>query len=127
MELKPKGPPGRPNRKALQFNAEIHRLRAEGYSIEAIRMALRDVGIEVGSTTVRREIARCSGRGSVPARDQVNAGPIRDRAQPASNPIVPTVHLTDQRSGKEIAESFMNSRISNPLIRARSHSEDRNH
>ena len=65
-------------------------------------------------------------RASVPARDQINAGPIRDQVPP-SNPIVPTVHVTDQRSGKEIAESFMKSRISNPLIRARSHSEDRNH
>jgi hypothetical protein len=126
MELKPKGPPGRPNRKALQFNAEIHRLRAEGYSIEAIRMALRDVGIEVGSTTVRREIARCSRQANMPARRQVDAGPIRDQVPP-SNPIVPTVHLTDQRSGKEIAELFMKTRISNPLIRARSHSEDRHH
>jgi hypothetical protein len=44
MDLTPKLPPGRANRKALAFAAEVHRLRAAGYSFEAIRLALREAG-----------------------------------------------------------------------------------
>jgi len=44
MYLTPKLPPGRANRKALAFVAEINRLRAAGYSFEAIRLALLDAG-----------------------------------------------------------------------------------
>ena len=58
MHLTPKLPPGRSNRKALAFSTEIHRLRTGGYSFEAIRLALRDVGVDVSRTTVKREAAR---------------------------------------------------------------------
>ena len=55
MQLTPKQPPGRANRKALRYSADIRRLRAEGYSFEAIRLALLDVGISVSKSTVIRE------------------------------------------------------------------------
>ena len=58
MQLNPKQPPGRANRKALRYSADIHRLRAEGYSFEAIRQALLDVGISVSKATVIREASR---------------------------------------------------------------------
>ena len=58
MDLTPKLPPGRANRKALAFVADIHRLRAAGYSFEAIRVALLDAGVKVSRTTVKREAAR---------------------------------------------------------------------
>jgi hypothetical protein len=58
LQLKPRCPPGRVGRKAWQYAVEIQRLRAEGYSLEAIRLALLDVGVAVSSSTVRREAVR---------------------------------------------------------------------
>ena len=58
MPLTPKGPPGRSSRKALLYAREVQRLRAEGYSLEAIRLALLDVGVTVSLSTVSREAAR---------------------------------------------------------------------
>ena len=57
MDLTPQLPPGRANRKALAFAADIHRLRAAGYSFEAIRVALLEAGVKVSRTTVKREAA----------------------------------------------------------------------
>jgi hypothetical protein len=135
MHLTPKLPPGRSNRKALAFSTEIHRLRTGGYSFEAIRLALRDVGVDVSRTTVKREASR------VPAMAPL-AQP-RDIPQPvasvalASTSAPCTVALSagsspvaasfvgDSRSGREIAEAFMKDRISNPLIRERVEDEAR--
>ena len=47
MQLQPKRPPGRADRKAGAYASEIVRLRAEGYTYEAIREALVEVGIEL--------------------------------------------------------------------------------
>lgn len=58
MQLRPRRPPGRAGRKAWQYAGDIQRLRAEGYSLEAIRLALLDVGVTVSPSTVRREAAR---------------------------------------------------------------------
>ena len=58
MQLAPKQPPGRANRKALRYSADIRQLSAEGYSFEAIRLALLDVGITVSKATVIREASR---------------------------------------------------------------------
>lgn len=58
MQLNPRQPPGRITRKARGYSAEILRLRAEGYTLEAIRLALLDAGISVTVTTVRREANR---------------------------------------------------------------------
>jgi len=58
MLLQPKLPPGRCDRKAGAYHSEILRLRAEGYTFEAIRVALLDVGVVVGRTTIKREANR---------------------------------------------------------------------
>jgi hypothetical protein len=58
MELNPKQPPGRTTRKARRYLSEMHRLRAEGHTLESIRLALLDVGVSVSISTVRREVAR---------------------------------------------------------------------
>ena len=47
MQLQPKRPPGRADRKAAAYASEIVRLRGEGYTYEAIREALAEVGIEL--------------------------------------------------------------------------------
>jgi cytosine/adenosine deaminase-related metal-dependent hydrolase len=60
--LVPRCPPGRTNRKARAYSAEILRLRAQGYGLEAIREALADAGVHVSNSTVQREAARQAGR-----------------------------------------------------------------
>lgn len=58
MRLTPKRPPGRADRKALQYACEVRQLRAEGHTFESIRLALLDAGISVSRSTVSREAAR---------------------------------------------------------------------
>lgn len=58
MRLDPKLPPGRSSRKALRYVREVRRLRAEGHTLESIRLALLDAGVSVSLSTVRREAAR---------------------------------------------------------------------
>ncbi|MGE3854738.1 MAG: hypothetical protein AB7K09_23605 [Planctomycetota bacterium] len=58
LRLAPRRPPGRWQGKARAFAGEIGRLHAEGYTFEAIREALADVGVVVSNTTVQREVAR---------------------------------------------------------------------
>jgi hypothetical protein len=135
MDLTPKLPPGRANRKALAFTAEIHRLRAAGYSFEAIRLALREAGVEVSRTTVKREAAK--GPAVVPAARQRHAPqpppPLPASApavaatlqEPAGTSPVPGSYVGDSRSGKEIVDAFMQGRITNPLMQGRTRNEGR--
>ena len=123
MRLNPKHPPGRANRKARAFEAEIVRLRAEGYSCEAIRDALADAGVSVSTSTVRREVARSTtfaGELAPPA-----AAPLSLSPEPAAPPPHPLAG--DPRSGKAIAAAFVGGRTTNPLLRTRSRDEDRRH
>jgi hypothetical protein len=53
--LTPRQAPGRETRKARAYTSEILRLRELGYTFEAIRGALADVGVKVSISTVRRE------------------------------------------------------------------------
>lgn len=62
--LIPGRPPGRLPRMAGAFSQEIRRLRAEGYSFEAIREALAKAGVAVSNSTVQREARRTSARRS---------------------------------------------------------------
>ena len=78
MPLTPKGPPGRASRKALLYAREVQRLRSEGYSLEAIRLALRDVGVTVSLSTVCREAAR---RNANTSRGAVNDGQAQSAQQ----------------------------------------------
>lgn len=135
MHLTPKLPPGRASRKALEFSPEIHRLRSAGYSIEAIRLALRDAGVNVSPTTVRREVAKSpamapavpQGRDPQLAVPQPpSSTPVLSVARPAVGASSPArTFLGDARTGHEIAEEFMKDRICNPLIRERMEDEAR--
>jgi hypothetical protein len=60
MQLIPRRPPGPIPRKASAFGAEIRRLRALGYTAEAIREALADAGVHVSNSTVQRYAKRRS-------------------------------------------------------------------
>ncbi|WP_291099947.1 hypothetical protein [Hydrogenophaga sp.] len=137
MKLVPADPPGRSSRKAKRFAQDMRELRAQGYTFEAIRMALAAVGVHVSNATVQREVARASKASSV--GQGLGSGARPDELPPAlthllgSAPTSPT-HApqspqvvsvqTDMRSGKEIAETFASSRITNPLALARLNAKD---
>lgn len=105
MQLQPKRPPGRADRKAAVYASEIVRLRTEGYTFEAIREALADVGIELSESALRREVRRQFKR-------VVRGMPVvRAPSQGADGPP-PSIGAT----GREIAEAFFKAHPSNPLL-----------
>ncbi|HMN94697.1 MAG TPA: hypothetical protein PKC60_15825 [Hydrogenophaga sp.] len=137
MKLVPTDPPGRSSRKARHFAQDMRELRAQGYTFEAIRMALAAVGVHVSNATVQREVARAAtSRGVVPAADSglrpgnelTAPAPMSSTAEPesttVSSPALKDAIETDLRSGKEIAEAFASSRITNPLALARLNAKD---
>lgn len=75
MQLKPKMPPGRSSRKALRYVHEVRRLRAEGHTLESIRLALLDAGISVSLSTVRREAARPASKWELARAQEVPLAP----------------------------------------------------
>jgi hypothetical protein len=107
MKLEPTDPPGRSSRKARRYAQDMRVLRAQGYTFEAIRMALAAVGVHVSNATVQREIARAA-KGTV----------VVQAAETAQAPVITTA--PDPRSGKEIAEAFTATQNTNPLFRPRS-------
>jgi hypothetical protein len=135
MALTPKLPPGRANRKALAYTAEIQRLRASGYSFEAIRLALLEAGLAVSRTTIKREAAK---RPVIAPSVRQHPAPQPSSPQPASaRALPPNLHeqveaspapgsfVGDSRSGKEIVDAFMQGRITNPLMQERTRNEGR--
>jgi hypothetical protein len=137
IKLVPSEPPGRSSRKARRFAPEMRALRAQGYTFEAIRLALASSGVHVSNATVQREVARATKASSI--GQVLGSGALPDEVPPAlthllgSAPTSPT-HApqspqvasvqTDMRSGKEIAEAFASSRITNPLALARLNAKD---
>lgn len=121
--LSPQLPPGRADRKALGYTGEIQRLRALGYTFPAIRLALADVGVQVSLTTVKREAAQRV----VPSPRPVSPStPMR-----TEDPLPATPGATDsppvaphRRSGRQIAEEFVQSHVSHPLLRAQLPGDD---
>ena len=135
MKLVPKEPPGRSTRKARGFAPDMRELRVQGYTFEAIREALAAAGVHVSKATVQREVARLakSPANAVAAHSGNRPGHELQSAAPAT--VVPgftptTQHHSedpvgaDLRSGKEIAEAFTSSRITNPLALARANTKD---
>lgn len=57
MKLNPIGQPTG-YRRARRYASQMLALRSQGYTFEAIRETLADVGINVSNSTVQREIAR---------------------------------------------------------------------
>jgi len=117
VQLQPKRPPGRADRKAAAYATEILRLRAEGYTYEAIREALVDVGIELSESALRREVRRQQKRstralpGVRPPSQAPDVPPLT-----APQPLVAGPPPSTSASGREIAEAFFNAHPSNPLF-----------
>jgi hypothetical protein len=120
MQLQPRREPGRSDRKAAAYGAEIVRLRAEGYTFEAIREALADVGIQLSESALRREVRRHQ-RPPDRASSSVRPASCTPVAPAAPSPpaSVATSSVTTGSSGREIAEAFFNANPSNPLLRAK--------
>ena len=117
MQLQPKRPPGRADRKAAAYASEIVRLRGEGYTYEAIREALAEVGIELSECALRREVRRYAQRhgratSDVQPAPRSTAAPTLSMAHPLSTSPAPSKNAT----GREIAEAFFNANPSNPLL-----------
>ena len=128
MRLNPKHPPGRINRKVRAFEPEIARLRSEGYTCEAIRAALVDIGVIVSLSTVQREAARCSkGRPSLVVKQAAAVSTSNELATVAPRTHVLSVLVGDPRTGHEIADAFVSKRPTNPLLRNRGNHESSRH
>jgi hypothetical protein len=117
VQLQPKRPPGRADRKAAAYASEIVRLRAEGYTYEAIREALVEVGITLSECALRREVrrseklaVRSSSAGRSPSKAPDAQSP--SLARPLATVPLPAKNAT----GREIAEAFFNANPSNPLF-----------
>lgn len=118
MTLAPKLPPGRANRKALRYAADIQGLRRAGYTFSAIRLALLESGISVSLSTVKREAAQRAGAPH-PAPQAVAALRPIPQAGAAKPDAAPAAGTGDSRSGRESADAFFKAHPSNPLVRIR--------
>ncbi len=137
MNLVPVRPPGTNARKARAFSCEILKLRAQGYTFEAIREALADAGVHVSNSTVQREVARAAGHppASVPAGAAAShRWPLQTpstrgtsaQARSIASPAAPDslAISQDKRApgldsvfgGKEGAEAFFDAHPSNPFF-----------
>ena len=127
MKLVPIRPPGPNARKARAFAAEIWQLRAQGYTFEAIREALAAVDVNVSNSTVQREANRHAAPNPVAAAGAgasvvLPASPPQAAATPvASAGRVNAAGLPEQASAKDLAEAFVRTKSTNPLIRAKEH------
>jgi len=140
VRLLPNLPPGRCTRKALPFADEIRRLHAMGYTLEAIRQALAAAGVSVSRSTVHREVARASAsppvipstdpaqrdRSAAPPRAVAEATPqakVREASAPPAPPSAPRDSapsiFANGPSGKDVAEVYMSTQITNPVVRAK--------
>ena len=134
MDLQPKRQPGRIDRKAALYAPQILRLRSAGFTYEAIREALADVGVALTESTLRREVRREVQR-HVRRGEQLEPRPLpaqSQRSRWASVPTFPEDLTTDPGSpfestyrpgaparskGHDIAEAFFDANPCNPLFR----------
>lgn len=116
MLLQPKRPPGRADRKAAAWASEVARLRAEGYTYDAIREALAEVGVELSVSALRREVRRPTKIAVTCARAVAPPAPMVSsplRMPPVNDPALP---IWNGKTGRDIAEAFFDAHPSNPLF-----------
>lgn len=125
MELQPKRPPGRVDRKAAVFACEIVRLRGAGYTFEAIREALAELGIALSTSALRREVRRLRGRsqgGSSVLPSGMHTIPSSTLDSTPALPSPPPQSRAPPHSSaasRESAEAFFDTHPSNFLYRIR--------
>jgi hypothetical protein len=119
MQLHPKRPPGRIDRKAAAYAPQIAELRSAGYTYEAIREALLDVGVVASTSALRREMQRLRSANR-PSAFRTAPGPPTPALAPlpSVSPLFPAAHADPSAaSGRDVAEAFFNAHPSNPLLR----------
>jgi len=121
--LLPLRPPGRSTRKASTYSAEIRRLQAAGYTLDAIREALAAAGVVVSKSTVHRETHRRQvERPTPPPIQQLRAASVPE-GPPVAVGDVGTVGAAERIAaappsrGRDVAAAFVSSRIHNLLLR----------
>jgi hypothetical protein len=126
LELQPKRQPGRTDRKAAAYALEIARLRNAGYTYEAIREALAEVGIELSTSALRREVRRLRVRSSAGLSGSKSGPPPPPASQTTASPAPSSSSAPPPRpaapigsNSREIAEAFFNAHPSNPLLRTK--------
>lgn len=123
--MQPKRQPGRADRKAAAYAADIVRLRSAGYTYEAIREAMAEVGIALSTSALRREVRRLRGRSNgvvlpgLPSGPQPAAAKVASSAPPHSALPAPSPAAPPGSRSHEIAEAFFSAHLSNPLVRAK--------
>ena len=127
MKLEPKRPPGRPNRKALFFEAEIAHLGSEGYPCQAIWEALLDAGLTLSLSAVKREVARLRKSAGATHRIAPATSFTSLQASALQAPASSSASTTSLPPGRDVAVAWMERQITNPLIRARMANENRSH
>lgn len=132
MEIVPVRPPGRADRKVGHYASEIVRLRALGYTFEAIREALELAGIQVSKSALCREVKRSQKQSlpSEPARRSpdlttpptwpglqplAEMSPLSCAAEDTAGEPLPSKGLTS----RQLAEAFFLANPSNPLFKAK--------
>jgi hypothetical protein len=124
MKLVPKRPPGRVDRKAAAYAADIAELRDAGYTYEAIREALLDVGVVASTSALRREVRRLRTREvgralhSAPGPPPAALTPAASRQPLAPPPRLPPHDLPGGMRGRDVAEAFFSTHLSNPLLKS---------
>lgn len=124
MKLHPKRPPGRVDRKAAAYAADIAELRGAGYTYEAIREALLDVGVVASTSALRREVQRLRTRevGSAlhpaPGPPAPSLVPPPSQQPPAIALRLPPQSLRAGMRGRDVAEAFFSTHSSNPLLKS---------
>ena len=98
---------------------EIVRLRSAGYTYEAIREALAEVGIELSTSALRREVRRPRGRSkAAPSGSPSTPRPAAVNTV-STPPPVPSPLLQPGSRGHDIAEAFFNDNPSHPLVQTK--------
>lgn len=126
MNLVPVRPPGPNARKARAYAADMLKLRAQGYTFEAIREALAGAGVHVSNSTVQREVARAAGqRRADPDRTPSTTG-AGAQVQPTMSVATPAPAAASQDNSsaapvrdfdcKQDAEEFFAAHEINPLF-----------
>lgn len=120
MRLQPTRPPGRIDRKAASYAADIAELRRAGYTYEAIREALQGVGVDASTSALRREMRRLRSptRAVLPAAPGPPSPAPLAPVPPESPPSLPAGAEPVLTGGRAGAEAYFSAHPSNPLFKS---------
>jgi len=125
MKLHPKRPPGRVDRKAAAYATDIAELRGAGYTYSAIQEALLDVGVVASTSALRREVQRLRTRELGIALHPAPGPPRYASSEAGASPLAPPPAPDPPAPaspgglrGRDVAEAFFSTHLSNPLLKS---------